>query len=54
MEKLEQLKERLRKYENSTTPSFEDVYLSETGWGRRLIGISDVIKIIDEIFLDQK
>lgn len=47
--KVEQLKERLRGYEERKTPP-EEVYMIETANGRRCIDVQDVLKIIDEIF----
>lgn len=46
---VEQLKERLRKYEASNVPP-DEVFMIEEGHGRRCIDIEDVLKIVDEIF----
>lgn len=47
--KVEQLKERIRKYESGNIQP-DGVYMVETGHGRRCIDVQDVLKIINEIF----
>lgn len=50
MDKVEQLKERLQKYEASEMPNFEYVRLIVSKGGRKYICIEDLLKIVDEIF----
>lgn len=54
MDKVEQLKERLRKYEANNTPNFEDVRLTVLAHGKKYISIEDLLKVIDEIFESQE